>query len=88
MKAERIRAGQKAAYMDSVYEWEVTEVGTTPEEELWQWCKEELHWCMHRDDAQDHNGHCGFPHGLMSYGSLIKLGEDKWRYTVTEPYDD
>lgn len=84
-QVETIRAGQVRAYADSVYEYHIVTVHEVGDERLWEECQE-IHKTGYRKDDEKHTGHCGFPFGLNSFGSLVRLGPNKWRYTVTEPY--
>lgn len=83
-----LRSGQPRPYADSIYEYDVT---TTPgtSDEAWELCQS-LCIAKNRRDGASHDGACGFPFGLQSYGSLRKLNEHgtKWNYRVTSPYCD
>lgn len=87
MKAKYIHAGQTRPYADSVYEIEIDANLEAMDAEVWAFAQTKQP-CAHRDDRQNHNGYCGFPYGLESYGSLRNEGPGKWRYTVTCPYCD
>lgn len=88
---KHIRSGQVRPYADSVYAYEIE---TTPGDDTMAWDTFQntprLKKANHRKDAESHDGHCGFPFGLSSYGSLKDISSNgtKWRYTVTEPYCD
>ena len=83
-----VQYGQVLPYDDSVY---IFEVETTPgtDTEAWEVCQS-LRGASHRKDGVTHDGRCGFPFGLDTFGSLKQLDETgtKWRYTVTSPYCD
>lgn len=82
-----LRGGQLFPYGDSVYDYEIEISEPASDDEVWKLCQT-FKRAYHRDDNQKHNGHCGFPFALDSYGSLKRTGETSYRYTVTEPYDD
>ena len=88
INGKNVRYGQARAYQDSVYEFLVE---TTPgtDVEAWELCQT-LRATKNRADRKSHDGACGFPFGLDSYGSLKQLKDDgtSWRYVVTEPYCD
>ena len=86
MKSKCLRAGQVRAYADSVCTYEISTDGED-ETAVWEYCQK-LERADVRDDKGTHDGHCGWPHGLSSYGSLHNIGQNLWRYDVTRPYDD
>ena len=86
MKVVTKHSGQVRPYGDSVYDFEITS-GMSPGEIL-ALCKKYLYNSNNRKDDATHNGSCGFPFGLESFFSFVKIGENKYRYTVTEPYTD
>lgn len=84
-QVETIRAGQVRPYGDTVYEYHIVTVHEVTDEQMWKDCQE-LQRANNRQDGYKHDGSCGFPFGLDSFGSLDKLGSNEWRYTVTNPY--
>lgn len=82
-----IKTGQSKPYADSVY---IVEIETNPETtdaEVWAYAQT-IHKAANRNDRLSHDGSCGFPYGLDSYGSLKQVSSTQWRYSVTEPYCD
>lgn len=82
-----LHSGQVRRYADSVYSYEVVVFGKGTDEEIWELCQS-LKKAAYRKDGYQHNGTCGFPFGLNSFGSLSKKGENSYIYTVTYPYCD
>lgn len=82
-----IHAGQPRPYADSVFKFEVVASPDATDEQVWAHCQT-LRRASNRDDRQRHDGSCGFPYGLSSYGSLNKRSATVWSYEVTEPYCD
>lgn len=82
-----ITSGQPRAYADSVLIAEVTAPAEATDAEVWTYCQT-IRKTGNRADHQSHDGSCGFPFGLSSYGSLRKQNPTTYRYLVTEPYCD
>jgi hypothetical protein len=82
-----IRAGQARPYQDSVYVYEIEFDKEPIDEQIWVYCQT-LQRCDIRDDKATHDGHCGYLHGMSSFGSLNKIENLKYKYEVTLPYDD
>lgn len=82
-----LQCGQPRPYADSVYKYDITTDPQASDAEVWAYCQS-FRPANHRRDGMRHDGSCGFPFGLDSYGSLRKMGSTTWRYEVTEPYCD
>lgn len=83
-----LRAGQARAYQDSVYDFEIT--SDEPENIVKTYCLTKLRRVKTENEKKGytHNGTCGFEFGLNSFYTFNKFGENKYRYTVTEPFCD
>ena len=82
-----LRSGQVKRYGDTVYSAEVETEGEGTDQEVWDLCQA-LSRSEHRKDGLRHDGACGFPFGLDSFGSLSKIADNRYIYTVTYPYCD
>jgi len=87
MTSTVVQCGQPRPYADSVYVFDITADPSATEAQVWEY-GQTLRSARNRDDNQRHDGSCGFPFGLQSYGSLRNPAVGKWRYSVTEPYCD
>lgn len=86
IESKNVRGGQRAAYQDSVYVYEVNTPKDSTDAEVWEACQA-LRSVRHRNNAA-HNGRCGFPFGLESFGTLVQRDSENWVYRVTHPYCD
>jgi hypothetical protein len=84
---KNIQYGQPRAYADSLYVYSILAPAEATDAEVWAYCQT-VYACKNRADNQRHDGSCGFPFGLQSYGSLKKESATTYRYSVTQPYCD
>lgn len=83
-----VSSGQPRAYADSVYSFKVTAPATATDAEVWAYCQTFKSTKNRAGNNERHDGSCGFPFGLSSFGSLRKESDTTYRYSVTKPYCD
>ena len=84
MEIKKVSGGQLRPYSDSVYVFEVT--SDKPEDEVEKHCTQEVKRCNNKSQGGRFDGSCSFPFGLNSYYKFSKVTDNKYRYTVCEPY--
>lgn len=87
LESTLIRGGQHHPYGDTVTSYQLTLRPNADDKDIWEEAQK-LRPAQHRRDGVNHDGSCGFPFGLDSFGSLNRTMTTKATYTVTEPYCD
>ena len=88
MTHKHVSSRQVRQYGDSVTVIEITAHEENTCDEVWAYAQT-ISAVNHRaPDSHRHDGCCGFPFGLDSFGSVQKKNETTWIYSITHPYCD
>lgn len=81
-------SGQKRAYGDSFYEFDVT--SKLPPDEVERICASRVHKAIHKSEwlADYRQPGCSMEKAFRSYYEFKEVGPGSYRYVVTSPYTD